>query len=234
MNLLCCCARDKTFRLFVSLDDLGYVLQPLLSEHGSRGCFLALLSLSFFIDDNTPEQQKQMLKVEMPDIQLVQIHLALKQISLADVLHFMKTSALVSTNVAVLKSSDVQMFVSQFLDDNTSTGEGKLAAEIITILQSVSKESTKVQSPNELLECFLPLLSACNAATASGESSVDLESCIHICQKLQAFQDLLEEDTKEKLQSISKHMLETAVKELSLYVKLHLMGKLVKCILVLN
>lgn len=236
MHLFYCCAKDENFRQLIGFDSLGFALQPFLSEHGSRACFLALLSLSFFINNDTPEQQKRMLKLEKSDVLLLKLHLAMKQITLEDALHLVKSSTLLSANVSVLHSSDIQSFVSQFLDDDdASTREGNLAAEIITSLQSVLKEDNTelprpdvvhLTSPEELLESFLPLLGAYNTATAAGDSSLDLEACIHIFQKLQSLKELLGTDTKQLLQSISRPMLETAARELSRYIKLHLMGKL--------
>lgn len=215
------------FRKLVDFDSLICVLQPFLHEHGSGDCFLALLSLSFFINDDTPEQQKQMLKLEKSDIQLLKLHQVMKLVTPEDALHLVKASTCISTNVALLSSDEVKNFVSQFLDDDVPTQTGKLAAEIITILQSVPEESTVdavTLSPNTLLESILPLLEACNTATVAG-CSIDLESCIHICQNLRTLVKLLETDKKLPLQSISKPMLEAAAKELSLYIKLHLMGK---------
>ena len=222
LRLLYCCSKDENFRQFIGCDNLSSLLQPLLSKHASGACFLALLSLSFFINDDSPEQQKELLKLEKLDIQLLKVHLALKIITPADALQFLKTSTIVSANVAVLQSSDVQTFVSEFLDD-CATEEGKLAKEIITILQSVPKKST-IDMVHELLESLLPLLCACNTATP--DSRLDTETCIQISQKLQSLEELLGTDMKQLLQSISKTMLGTTARELSLYIKLHLMGKL--------
>ena len=220
--LLYCCAKDKIFRQLVDFDSLVCVLQPFLCEHDSGAHFLALLSLSFFINDDSPEQQKQILKLEKSDVQLLKLHLAMKQITLKDALHLVKTSTYVSANVALLWSDKVQNFVSQFLDDDIPTEEGKLAAEIITILQSAPEESIAVT--NDLLESLLPLLDACNTATLAG-SSIDSETCIHIYKNLQTLKELLGTDTKLLLQSISNPILETAAKKISLYIKLRLMGE---------
>ena len=230
------CSKDESFRRLVRPDSLVRVLQPLLcsEEHGGAR-FLSLLSLSFFINDDAPEEQKQMLKLENSDIQLLQLYLAMKQITAADALHLVKKSTVLHANLSVLQKANIPNFVSQFLDDSASTEQGKLAAEIITCLQSTpSENNTETQaamnltlslSPDDLLESFLPLLAAYNAATAAGDLSLDLlQSCVQIYDKLQSLEKLLGTDMKVLL-SISESLLEAAARELSRYIRLHLMGR---------
>ena len=177
--------------------------------------------MSFFIKEDSPEEEKQIIKLEKSDILQLEILLAMKLVSSADALHLLKTSTLVSANIAVLKNSNVQTLASQFLDSDAV--EGKLAAEIITIVQSEGTEVPVVihLTPSELLEDLIPHLRASNKTTAD----VDMKSCIHICQKLQSLEELLKTNTAQLLLLISEPVLEKATRELSLYVKLHLTGR---------
>ncbi len=224
MDLLYCCTKDENFRQFVDFDSLSLVLQPLLIDRGSGLRVTALLSLSFFINDEMTEQQKQVLTLGKTDIELMKLHLVMKQITVTDALHLVKTSTLVSTNMAVLQSDTTQTFVSQFLDSTgASMGERKSAAEIIATLQSEGVRNTSDTSFNDLLESFVLLLGDCNTATAAEDSSYDYKSGVHVCQKLVELSEV------DKLQSISKPILETATKQMCIFIKQHLMGTFLLC-----
>ena len=224
--LLDFCAKDKNYRQLFGFDSFCRVLQPLLDKSISGARFLALLILSFFIDDRSPKQQ--LLRLTPPDIQILKIHLTMKLISSADALHLIKTASLISDNVAVLKSCDVVSFVSQFLEEDTE--ERNCAAEIITILQSACDEladPTQSLSLNSCLENVLHPLSAYNIATAAGDSSLDMVSCTHICRQLNSLQKLVGTDTQQVLQTVPTTTCNAVTKELSTYLKLHLMRKFV-------
>lgn len=162
-----------------------------------------------------------MIKLEWSDFLQLKLLLEKKFISSANVLHMLKTSNLVPANLAVLQRSDIQTFVSQFLDENGA--EGKLAAEIIS--PPIHKKSIELpeETLSKLLKDLIPLLSTCNQTTKVS----NLRSCIDkVCIKLLSLKKVLETDVMQLLQSIPDAMLDKAVKEMCLYVKLHLLGKL--------
>lgn len=208
------------------------VLEPFLSMRSSETGFLALFCLSFFIENDASEQHKQILKLEMSDIQLLKSKLVKKQITVADGLHFVKTSTLVSSNLHVLINSNVHTFVSQFLDDYVPTVEGKLAAEIISILNSEDIEAPGMvdqittESPDKLIESVLPILNAFNSATTDKNVCLDKESCSLIFQTLKSLVELFKsKEVKAIVQSIPETTLEKATRELCFYIKQHLMGR---------
>ena len=226
LQLLCCCAKSDIFREFVSIDNLSIILQPLLNKHGSGARVFALLFLSFFISDGTPEEHKRLLELEVLDIQLLNVNLVMNVVTVADALHLIKTSIHVPSNIPVLRSCDFQTIASQFIDEDP---EGKLAVEIINALQTFPEESTIVKPivtipPDELLKCILPILIDYNRSAAA-ENCFDSESCIVIQQKLQDLTKVLQKNSTQQLASIPKYMLETTAREFSLYFRLHLLGK---------
>ena len=224
LELLSCCAKSNIFREFISLETMATILQPVLNKHGSRVRLFSLLILSFFIDDETPEEHKNLLNLKVLDIQLLRINLVMNVVTAADALHLIKTSMLVPSNIQVLRSSNFQTIASEFIDKEP---EGKLAVEIISAVQTCPKDNTEKEnvltSPDKLLVCILPILTNYNKSVTP-ENYFNSESGNSICQKMQDLKNSLQKNTMQQLASIPKDMLETAAKELSLYIRRHLLG----------